>query len=53
MARLSADFDDVEVEHGLHTWQFASLHTAHHFVTQESPMHVSVLATSTRRGAAS
>jgi ubiquinone/menaquinone biosynthesis C-methylase UbiE len=52
MARLSADFDDVEVEHGLHTWQFASLHTAHHFVTQESPMHVSVLGNvdTARRG---
>jgi ubiquinone/menaquinone biosynthesis C-methylase UbiE len=52
MARLSADFDDVEVEHGLHTWQFASLDTAHHFVTQESPMHVSVLGNveTARRG---
>jgi ubiquinone/menaquinone biosynthesis C-methylase UbiE len=41
--RLTADFGDVEIEHGLHTWQFASLDIARHFVTQESPMHVSVL----------
>ena len=52
MARLSGDFDDVEVEHGLHTWQFASLDTAQEFVTRESPMHVSVLGNvdAARRG---
>jgi ubiquinone/menaquinone biosynthesis C-methylase UbiE len=42
-ARLAADFDDVQIEHRSHTWQFASLDAAQHMVTQESPMHVSVL----------
>jgi ubiquinone/menaquinone biosynthesis C-methylase UbiE len=42
-ARLSTDFDDVEIEPAVHTWQFASLDAAIRFLTNESPMHVSVL----------
>jgi ubiquinone/menaquinone biosynthesis C-methylase UbiE len=42
-ARLSTDFDDVEIEAAVHTWQFASLDAAMRFLTGESPMHVSVL----------
>jgi ubiquinone/menaquinone biosynthesis C-methylase UbiE len=42
-ARLSTDFDDVEIEPAVHTWQFASLDAAMRFLTNESPMHVSVL----------
>jgi len=42
-ARLSADFDDVVFESRLFTWQFGSLDAAMRFVTDESPMHVSVL----------
>ena len=41
--RLSTDFDDVEIEPATHTWQFASLNAAMRFLTNESPMHVSVL----------
>jgi ubiquinone/menaquinone biosynthesis C-methylase UbiE len=41
--RLSTDFDDVEIEPAVHTWQFASLDAAMRFLTNESPMHVSVL----------
>jgi SAM-dependent methyltransferase len=40
--RLSTDFDDIAIEPGIHTWQFASLDAAMHFLTNESPMHVSV-----------
>jgi ubiquinone/menaquinone biosynthesis C-methylase UbiE len=42
-ARLSTDFDDIEIEPAIHTWQFASLDAAMHFLTDESPMHVSLL----------
>jgi ubiquinone/menaquinone biosynthesis C-methylase UbiE len=42
-ARLSTDFDDVEIEPAVHTWQFASLDAAMRFLANESPMHVSVL----------
>ena len=42
-ARLSADFDDIDIEHGLHTWQFESLDAAVHFLTHESPLHIDVL----------
>lgn len=42
-ARLSPDFDDIEVESRVFTWLFASLDAAVRFVTDESPMHVSVL----------
>ena len=42
-ARLSPDFDDIEFESRVFTWQFASLDAAVRFVADESPMHVSVL----------
>ncbi len=50
--RLSADFDDIEIEPGFHTWQFESLDAAKHFLTRESPMHVTVLGNTdgTQRG---
>jgi hypothetical protein len=41
-ARLSADFDDIEIEHGRHPWQFESLDAGMHFLTRESPLHVDV-----------
>jgi SAM-dependent methyltransferase len=43
-ARLSADFDDVDIQHGWHTWQFDSLDTGMHFLAHESPMHVDVFS---------
>jgi len=42
-ARLSANFKNVEIEPAAHPWQFASLDAAMRFLTNESPMHVSVL----------
>lgn len=42
-ARLSAEFDDVDIEHGSHTWQFDSLDAAMRFLTHESPLHIDVL----------
>jgi SAM-dependent methyltransferase len=44
-ARLVTDFDDIDIdiEQGLHTWQFESLEAAVHFLTHESPLHVDVL----------
>ena len=42
-ARLAPDFEDVEIQTGLHTWQFDSLADAMHFVIDESPMHLAVL----------
>jgi ubiquinone/menaquinone biosynthesis C-methylase UbiE len=41
--RLAADFDDVEIEQGLHTWQFESLDVGVHFLSHESPVHVDIL----------
>lgn len=41
--RLSADFDDIAFENGVFTWRFATLDAAVRFITDESPMHVSVL----------
>ena len=41
--RLTADFDDIDIETGAHTWGFASVTAGVHFVTNESPMHVSML----------
>ena len=41
--RLAADFDDVEIEQGSHTWQLGTIDEAVFFLTRESPMHVSVL----------
>jgi SAM-dependent methyltransferase len=42
-ARLVADFCDIDIEHGLHTWQFESLDGAMRFLTHESPLHIDVL----------
>ncbi len=42
--RLAADFDDVHIERGSHTWQLGTVSDAVRFVTRESPMHVSVIA---------
>ena len=43
--RLAADFDDVEIQSGTHTWQLGTVEEAVYFVTNESPMHVSMLGT--------
>jgi SAM-dependent methyltransferase len=43
-ARLAADFDEIDIDNGLHTWQFESLDTALHFLTHESPLHIDVLS---------
>ena len=43
VARLSPHFDGISFESRVFTWQFASLDAAVRFVTDESPMHVSVL----------
>lgn len=40
--RLAAHFDDVEVDDGSLAWRFESMGDALHFLTDESPMHVSV-----------
>jgi SAM-dependent methyltransferase len=42
-ARLSADFDEVTIATGRHTWLFESLSAAMAFLTNESPMHVNML----------
>lgn len=42
--RLAADFTDVDVQRGRFTWRFESLEAALRFLTDESPMHVSVFA---------
>jgi SAM-dependent methyltransferase len=42
--RLAADFDDVDVEYGRHTWELGTVDEAVRFVTDESPMHVSMLS---------
>lgn len=42
--RLSADFDDIDIEHGWNTWQFESLATGMHFLTSESPLHVDLFS---------
>ena len=41
-ARLSDGFVDVTIENSTHTWEFPSLDAAVNFVTNESPMHVSL-----------
>ena len=41
--RLAADFDSVEIEPCTHTWQLGKIDEAVHFMTHESPMHVSLL----------
>ena len=43
VARLAADFGGIEIEHGLHTWQFESLDAAVHFLKHESPLHIDLL----------
>jgi SAM-dependent methyltransferase len=43
-ARLSADFDDIDIEHSRHPWQFESLDAGMHFLTRESPLHVDVFS---------
>ncbi|OBK77683.1 class I SAM-dependent methyltransferase [Mycobacterium sp. 1274761.0] len=42
--RLAADFVDVEIARGSHPWRLGTLDEAVRFVTQESPMHVSVFS---------
>lgn len=42
--RLVADFDDIRIEYGSHPWQLGTVEEAIRFVTEESPMHVSVFA---------
>ena len=42
--RLAADFDDIRIEYGSHPWQLGTVEEAVRFVTEESPMHVSVFA---------
>lgn len=44
-SRLSRAFDDIELENGVHTWRFPSLDAAFHFMTRESPSHVTLLGT--------
>ncbi len=41
-ARLSDGFVDVTIENDTNTWEFPSLDAAVNFVTNESPMHVTV-----------
>jgi SAM-dependent methyltransferase len=41
-ARLGDGFDDIGVSAGAHTWRFPSVAAAVRFVTEQSPMHVSV-----------
>jgi ubiquinone/menaquinone biosynthesis C-methylase UbiE len=41
--RLAANFDDVEIQSCTHTWQLGKIDEAVHFMTHESPMHVSLL----------
>ena len=42
--RLATDFDDVVIETGIHTWQLGPVGDAMHWVTSESPVHVTVFA---------
>lgn len=41
-SRLAGAFDQIEIETGTHTWEFASVADAVRFTCEESPMHVSV-----------
>jgi SAM-dependent methyltransferase len=41
-ARLAADFDDIDIQHRRHPWQFESVDAGMHFLTRESPLHVDV-----------
>ena len=40
---MAADFDDVQIETASYTWHLGTVDEAVHFVTRESPMHVSLL----------
>lgn len=42
VARLTPAFEDIEFQQGSHTWSFASMRAALHFISGESPMHVAV-----------
>lgn len=42
--RLGEEFDDIFIENDTHTWTFATLEQAVGFITDESPMHVDILA---------
>lgn len=42
-ARLTPYFDDITIDNHWFTWQFASLDAAVRFVTDESPMHVTIV----------
>jgi len=42
--RLAAQFDDVDIKTGLHTWRFESVDAGMHFLARESPLHVNVLS---------
>lgn len=44
--RLSDEFDEIFIENGKHTWEFASVRDAVVFVTDESPMHVDLFTRS-------
>jgi 2-polyprenyl-3-methyl-5-hydroxy-6-metoxy-1,4-benzoquinol methylase len=39
-ARLTTDFDDIDIQRGWNTWQFESVAAGMHFLTSESPLHV-------------
>ncbi|GAA2058272.1 class I SAM-dependent methyltransferase [Williamsia deligens] len=43
-ARLADGFHTVEVDPRVHTWRFASVDAALHFISRESPVHVDLLA---------
>ncbi|MBX7434395.1 class I SAM-dependent methyltransferase [Mycobacterium sp. Y57] len=38
--RLAPFYDDIELHHGVHHWEFASMAAALHFLCEESPVHV-------------
>ncbi len=41
--RLAADFDEIAIETGTHTWQLGTVDDAMHLLAHESPIHVSLL----------
>ncbi|MGV0808837.1 class I SAM-dependent methyltransferase [Mycolicibacterium setense] len=43
-SRLAAQFDQVHIETGSHTWRFDSVESAVRFIADESPMHVDLLS---------
>ncbi|BBX17905.1 SAM-dependent methyltransferase [Mycolicibacterium duvalii] len=38
--RLAPHFDDIDIRRGRHSWEFASMAAALHFLRAESPVHV-------------